>query len=50
MGFEWDDSKAANNFSKHGVSFEEAKTVPCGSVELFIFLNQLIFLSKIGFN
>ncbi|NMG21157.1 BrnT family toxin [Brasilonema bromeliae] len=27
MKFEWDDNKAAKNLSKHGVSFEEAKTV-----------------------
>lgn len=27
MSFEWSDSKAAANFSKHGVSFEEAKAV-----------------------
>lgn len=27
MQFEWDISKAASNLSKHGVSFEEAKTV-----------------------
>jgi uncharacterized DUF497 family protein len=27
MKFEWDGSKAARNLSKHGVSFEEAKTV-----------------------
>ncbi|MGC1306785.1 MAG: BrnT family toxin [Phormidesmis sp.] len=27
MEFEWDQSKAASNFKKHGVSFEEAKTV-----------------------
>uniref|UniRef100_A0A832H003 BrnT family toxin n=1 Tax=Oscillatoriales cyanobacterium SpSt-402 TaxID=2282168 RepID=A0A832H003_9CYAN len=27
MKFEWDQSKAANNLKKHGVSFEEAKTV-----------------------
>ncbi|MBE9189657.1 BrnT family toxin [Gloeocapsopsis crepidinum LEGE 06123] len=27
MQFEWDNSKAASNLSKHGVSFEEAKTV-----------------------
>lgn len=25
--FEWDNSKEASNFKKHGVSFEEAKTV-----------------------
>jgi uncharacterized protein len=25
--FEWDDDKAANNLCKHGVDFEEAKTV-----------------------
>jgi hypothetical protein len=27
MEFEWDQSKAASNLKKHGVSFEEAKTV-----------------------
>ena len=27
MEFEWDLTKAANNFRKHGVSFEEASTV-----------------------
>lgn len=27
MEFEWDQKKAASNLSKHGVSFEEAKTV-----------------------
>ena len=27
MRFEWDKNKAAKNLSKHGVSFEEAKTV-----------------------
>jgi uncharacterized protein len=27
MKFEWDGNKAARNFLKHGVSFEEAKTV-----------------------
>lgn len=27
MEFEWDDEKAAANLAKHGVSFEEAKTV-----------------------
>ena len=27
MKFEWDENKAAINFSKHRVSFEEAKTV-----------------------
>ncbi len=27
MEFEWDDSKAAINLNKHGISFEEAKTV-----------------------
>jgi uncharacterized protein len=27
MRFEWNESKAARNGSKHGVSFEEAKTV-----------------------
>ncbi|MBK7582627.1 MAG: BrnT family toxin [Myxococcales bacterium] len=26
MQFEWDDAKAAANFEKHGVSFEEAST------------------------
>jgi uncharacterized protein len=27
MEFEWDQSKAASNLKKHGVSFEEAKAV-----------------------
>jgi uncharacterized DUF497 family protein len=27
MQFEWDRNKAARNLSKHGVSFEEAKTI-----------------------
>ena len=27
MQFEWDSEKAAANLSKHGVSFDEAKTV-----------------------
>lgn len=27
MEFEWDEAKAAVNLAKHGVSFEEAKTV-----------------------
>lgn len=27
MQFSWDDSKAASNRKKHGVSFEEAQTV-----------------------
>lgn len=27
MQFEWDKEKAASNFRKHGVSFEEAETV-----------------------
>jgi uncharacterized protein len=27
MRFEWDESKAAGNLIKHGVSFEEAATV-----------------------
>ena len=27
LTFEWDEGKAKENFRKHGVSFEEAKTV-----------------------
>ncbi|NJK35835.1 MAG: BrnT family toxin [Oscillatoriales cyanobacterium SM2_2_1] len=27
MKFQWDQSKAASNLKKHGVTFEEAKTV-----------------------
>jgi hypothetical protein len=27
ISFEWDSSKAASNAKKHGVSFEEARTV-----------------------
>jgi uncharacterized protein len=27
MNFDWDENKAASNLFKHGVSFDEAKTV-----------------------
>ena len=27
LSFEWDENKAKSNLAKHGVSFEEAKTV-----------------------
>jgi uncharacterized DUF497 family protein len=27
MKFEWDDNKATGNLAKHGVAFDEAKTV-----------------------
>ena len=27
MQFQWDENKAKQNLSKHGVSFEEAKTI-----------------------
>ena len=27
MTFEWDEAKAAANLAKHGVSFDDAKTV-----------------------
>ena len=27
MDFEWDDNKATANYDKHGIAFEEAKTV-----------------------
>ena len=27
MNFEWDENKAQNNITKHGISFDEAKTV-----------------------
>ncbi|MGD9969799.1 MAG: BrnT family toxin [Sulfuricurvum sp.] len=27
LKFEWNDAKASSNIAKHGVSFEEAKTV-----------------------
>lgn len=27
MDFEWDEEKAGRNLAKHGISFEEAKTV-----------------------
>ena len=27
MEFEWDEAKAAANLAKHGVSFEEARTI-----------------------
>lgn len=34
MEFEWDEAKAVSNLSKHGVSFEEAKTVFDNSLAL----------------
>jgi uncharacterized DUF497 family protein len=27
LEFEWDENKATANYQKHGISFEEAKTV-----------------------
>ncbi len=27
LTFEWDEEKSRSNFRKHGISFEEAKTV-----------------------
>lgn len=27
MRFDWDEQKAARNFAKHGISFQEAATV-----------------------
>jgi uncharacterized protein len=27
MDFEWDDNKSRSNITKHGISFEEAKTI-----------------------
>jgi hypothetical protein len=27
LTFEWDEVKATNNLTKHGISFEEAKTI-----------------------
>ena len=27
MVFEWDENKAATNLAKHGISFDEAKTI-----------------------
>lgn len=27
MKFEWDESKKISNFEKHGISFDEAKTI-----------------------
>jgi uncharacterized protein len=32
MKFEWDDHKNAQNFIKHGISFQEAKTIFDGNV------------------
>ncbi|MEP7211674.1 MAG: BrnT family toxin [Acidobacteriota bacterium] len=34
--FEWDNEKAKSNFSKHGVSFEEAETVLSDPLSLTI--------------
>jgi uncharacterized DUF497 family protein len=32
IAFEWDENKAAANLAKHGVSFEEAASVPNDSL------------------
>ncbi|MCY7321640.1 MAG: BrnT family toxin [Phormidesmis sp. CAN_BIN36] len=40
MDYEWDSTKAATHFKKHGVSFEEAKTVFDTSLAL-IFEDEL---------
>jgi len=37
MQFEWDKNKASLNLSKHGVSFEETKTVFEGHLEKYGF-------------
>ncbi len=37
MEFEWDPNKAANNFSKHNVSFHEASTVFADPLSLTFF-------------
>ena len=37
MKYEWDQNKAASNLSKHGVCFEEAKTVFDDSLYLDFF-------------
>lgn len=34
--FEWDESKALSNLEKHGVSFEEGKSVLCDPMSLTI--------------
>lgn len=36
MNFEWDPAKAASNFRKHGVSFEEAQTVFVNSLAIIL--------------
>ena len=36
MDFEWDENKAVSNYKKHGVTFEEAKTVFGDSFALII--------------
>ena len=36
LTFEWDDAKAASNWEKHGVTFEEASTVFRDSLSLTI--------------
>jgi uncharacterized protein len=35
--FEWDPDKAESNFKKHGVSFEEARTILSDPLEMTIF-------------
>ncbi|HPU86225.1 MAG TPA: BrnT family toxin [Candidatus Latescibacteria bacterium] len=47
LSFEWDDGKDAENRQKHGVSFEEARTVfcddfavQCGDEDRFVLLGS----------
>ena len=36
LRFEWDETKASRNVQKHGVSFEEARTVFSDEAALFM--------------
>lgn len=42
MEFEWDGEKAAANLSKHGVSFDEAKTVLISTTQIILTMSIAI--------
>lgn len=50
MTYEWDEIKAQLNIAKHGVSFDEAKSVFCDECALVVFdkehseIEELFFL------
>lgn len=44
--FEWDSKKAASNVAKHGVTFEEAKSVFYDTDALIILIRTILLLKS----